>query len=152
SFRTRSGTTTDDLQTTAILTPNRWYHVAVVYDGATKSIYLDGQLDASKAYTSPVNTNTRPINFGANAESSNRLLTGQLDAVRFWSVARSITQIRADIDRDLYGDEPGLIGEWRFDEASGSVADDTSIGNHDGALVNMVQADRVNGIAFRTPP
>ncbi len=152
SFRTKSGNTVDDLVTTVDLVVGRWYHVAAVYDGATKLLYLDDQLHTSKAYSSPVNLNTVPIDFGANAASANKNLNGQLDTIRLWSVPRSLTQIKADIDRDLYGDEPGLLGEWRFDEASGSVAKDSSVGAHDGTLFNMTAADRVNGIGFRPPP
>jgi hypothetical protein len=152
SFRTRSGTSTDDLISTATLVTGRWYHVAVVYNGSTKLLYLDGALDASKAYTSPVNVNTLALNFGANAALTGRNLNGRLDTVRFWSVARSLTEVRADLGRDLHGDDPGLLGEWRFDESSGTVAEDSSSANRDGTLVNMVAADRVLGLDFRPPP
>lgn len=111
SFRTKSGSTVNDLVTTVNLATLRWYHIAVVYDGTTKYFYLDGQLQTSAAYSSPVNINALALNFGANAASPNRNFVGQLDTVRFWAVARTLTQIRADIDRDLYGDEPGLLGE-----------------------------------------
>src|SRR6185369_15327122 len=97
----------------------------------------DGVLDSSKAYTSAVNVNSLALNFGANAAASGRNLTGQLDNVRFWSIARSLTQIRADIDRYLQGDEPGLLGEWRFDEPTDTVAEDSSTANRDGTLFNM---------------
>ncbi len=72
--------------------------------------------------------------------------------MRFWSVARSLTQIRADLDRNLYGDESGLLGEWRFDEPAGIIAKDSSTASRDGTLFNTVPADRVLGIAFRPPP
>ncbi len=34
----------------------------------------------------------------------------------------------------LGGDEPGLVGYWRFDEGSGSIAHDET-GRHHGTLV-----------------
>src|SRR5262249_52038674 len=120
AFRTKNASAIDDLLSTTSLVTGRWYHLAVVYNGATKSLYLDGVLDASKVYTNTVNTNTFPLTFAASVAPSlkNLNFTGQLDNVRFWSIARSLTQIHADIDRYLYGDEPGLLGEWRFDEPS----------------------------------
>ena len=36
--------------------------------------------------------------------------------------------------RPLTGSEPGLIGYWRFDDGSGTIARDLT-GNHDGTLV-----------------
>lgn len=152
SFRTKSGNNTDDLISSTTLITGRWYHVAAVYSGATKVLYLDGTLDASKAYANPVNVNTLPLNFGANAGSGGKYLNGRLDLVRLWSVARSLTQVRVDLDRDLHGNEPGLLGEWRFDEPSGSLAEDSSTANRDGTLLNMVAADRVLGLASRPPP
>lgn len=152
SFRTKSGTSTDDLISTATLVTGRWYHVAAVYNGVTKLLYVDGALDASKAYASPVNVSTVALNFGANAALTGKNLNGRLDTVRFWSVARSFTEVRTDLDRDLNRDDPGLLGEWRFDESSGTVAEDSSSANRDGTLFNMVAADRVAGIAFRPPP
>ena len=45
------------------------YHVAAVFDGTQKRIYLDGVLDASTAYTSALVVNTFPVVIGGNALS-----------------------------------------------------------------------------------
>jgi hypothetical protein len=152
SFRTRSAGTFHEVISAANLANNVWVHIAGVYDGTNKFLYINGVLSASAPYSSVIDSTTFPLQFGNNAEAANRLFKGQLDTVRVWSTARTLPQIWADIDRDLRGNEAGLLGEWRFNEASGNTALDSSTGLRHGTLFNMVDADRVDGIQFRPPP
>ncbi len=50
NFRTKSNSGTDDLLSTANVVTGRWYHVAAVCNGATKTLYLDGVLDAFRKF------------------------------------------------------------------------------------------------------
>jgi hypothetical protein len=151
-FRTQSGNSTHDLAATLNLTPGRWYHLAAVYDGARKYLYIDGQLNNSVAYSATVNINTLPVAFGSNLQfSGQRNFKGTFDTIRIWASARTATEIAADFRLDLRGDEAGLLGEWRFNEPSGMVGLDSSIGQRHGTLRNMVEADRMNGSQFRFP-
>jgi len=43
-------------------------------------------------------------------------LNGQLDELRVWSVARTEKQIRDTMFTSLHGNEPGLVGYWRFED------------------------------------
>jgi hypothetical protein len=149
-FRTVSGNTTHDLAATMNLTPGLWYHLAAVYDGTRKYLYIDGQLNTSAAYSATVNINAIPVAFASNLQfAGQRNFKGTFDTTRIWASARTATEIAADFRRDLRGDEPGLLGEWRFNEPSGTVALDSSLGQRHGTLRNMVEADRVHGIQFR---
>jgi hypothetical protein len=152
SFRTRNGGTFHEVISTNNLTLNVWHHLVGVYDGTNKVLYIDGVFNASAPYALAIDTTTFFLNFGNNSEAANRNFKGQLDTVRVWSLARTLPQILADIDRDLRGNEAGLLGEWRFNEATGNVAVDSSLGQRNGTLFNMVDTDRVNGILFRPPP
>ncbi len=59
---------------------------------------------------------------------------GTIDEVRIWNYARSQTEIRRDMCRRLTGNEPGLVGYWRFDECSGNIAFDASGNGNHGTL------------------
>ena len=50
NFYTTGGTSLSSVQT---LTPGNWYHVACVYDGSKKSIYINGVENASLGVTVP---------------------------------------------------------------------------------------------------
>src|SRR5262249_2511891 len=142
-----------DLGSTDDLLPGRWYHIAGVYDGAQKRLYIDGVLDTSAAFTGSFLANNFPVVIGGNAESINRDFNGSIEDVRIWSVARSGADIDANKLRNLRGGENGLLGDWRFNEGTGSQAIDSSYGERHATLVTMTdERNRVAGLAFTTAP
>ena len=77
----------------------QWHHLAVVYDGTQKILYVDGQVDAQKAYSATVNTNNVSVRLGYNSEYSSGQYDGLLDDVRIFSRPLSsseVQQIRAE--------------------------------------------------------
>ena len=48
--------------------------------------------------------------------------------------ARTGAELTSTMHTRLRGDEPGLVGYWRFDEGAGVIAGDTSPSRNDGAL------------------
>ena len=60
-----------------------------------------------------------------------------MDEVCVWNVARTDQQIMASYNRPLVGNEAGLVGYWKFDDAVGSTtAADSVMGQpaHAGML------------------
>lgn len=117
AFRTKVG---DELHTLAgttasELTPGTWHHVAAVWDGTTKYLYIDGELDASTPWEGPPNGNAFRVMIGANEEFPERIFEGDIDDVRVWNTARSATQIAEGLRRRPLGSEAGLLGYWRFE-------------------------------------
>ncbi|MGH9856208.1 MAG: putative collagen-binding domain-containing protein, partial [Acidobacteriota bacterium] len=53
-----------DLQGTQNIADNNWHHVAVVYDGSVKQIYVDGDLDTQSNFTQSVLTNNLNVRLG----------------------------------------------------------------------------------------
>src|SRR5256885_12053249 len=52
----RSETGSAPLLSTARLKPNRWQHIAAVWDGSEKRIWIDGKLSGSSAFRSEEHT------------------------------------------------------------------------------------------------
>ncbi len=81
---------------------NQWIHIAAVYDAAdnTKSIYLDGELDAVQV-TAPgtISQSTHNVYIGARATMDNSgqeaFFDGQLDDVRLYDKALSQAEIQS---------------------------------------------------------
>ncbi len=115
-----------------------WHHVAVTRIQSTgqKRIYVDGNPDGEQSDDRYAFTNLdRHIRIGATADGTpNRCFYGALDEVRVWTLARTQTQIQADMSTPLRGNEPGLVAYWRFDEAAGQVAHDSTASRNDGRL------------------
>jgi hypothetical protein len=98
-----------------------WHHVAAVYDGQHKHLYINGELDASVAVSGSPALNTEPVWIGANSERLGRDFRGFMDEVRIWNHARTPGQIRDNLARTLTGFEAGLLTYYRFDESGGDT-------------------------------
>lgn len=117
----------------------QWHHIAGTWDGTNQAIYVDGNQDASRTYSGngQINSTDEPITIGRSIDFSGpgRYLSGQIDDVRIWNLARSQQDIRSTRFRRLQGNEAGLIAYWPMDEAIGSTAvPDVSGHSNDGTL------------------
>lgn len=114
---------------------NTWQRVVAVFipDTGVK-FYKNGQ-----SVTIPhigYDASDNNIAFGRNPGPWGEFFQGLIDEVRLWDVVRTESQIHGNMNRRLSGNEEGLIGYWRFDEASGDTARDYSKGGNHGILIN----------------
>jgi hypothetical protein len=115
------------------LAANTWHHVVGVYDGTNAIVYVNGVQDGiSKvgSITSTSNTNS----LGIGGRESN-FFKGQIDEVRIWNVARTQSDVQANMNRKLTGSEAGLVAYYDFDEPVGStIAHDRTANGNNGTL------------------
>ena len=133
----------DDFQGTISLNDGEWHHVAAVYDGVNKYIYVDGVLDAtaanphSGAALGKSTTRFGIIGDGSEATSyngsrNNRYYDGSISELRIWHSVKTDTELQTNMVRNsLNGTEPGLEAYYTFN--NGLVTDLTGNG-HDGEL------------------
>ncbi|MEM8896112.1 MAG: LamG domain-containing protein, partial [Bacteroidota bacterium] len=98
-FSTNSGGM-DDFYGVTVVNDDQWHHIAAVYDGVDKHIYVDGVLDGSR--TNPHNGNALGSNntrFGIigdgseassyNGSKNNVFYDGDISELRIWHTTRS---------------------------------------------------------------
>ena len=113
---------------------NQWYHIAGVREtaGASK-LYINGQLQATD--DSPVTTpSTSADALTIGYAGFHTYHKGQIDEVRIWNVARTQSEIQANMNNKLTGNETGLVGYWDFNEGTGSIAYDQSGNGHNASI------------------
>ncbi|MCP5096231.1 MAG: LamG domain-containing protein, partial [Chloroflexi bacterium] len=142
SFGT-SGLSNGDMCSNATFDDGQWHHVVAVYDGSTKSLYVDGALDKSEAVTGSINTNDYPVMIGNNAQKMSRYFDGLIDEVRIYDKALSADEITA-----LALASP--LASWSFEEGSGTTAVDVTGNGHDGTLNGQIawSTDTENGSSY----
>lgn len=123
--------------TTSYPTDGTWMHVAGTYDGVNTRIYINGKLEATTAYGTPISSSTKDLLIGDDPNRIDARFRGSIDEVRLWNAALSEEQIRANMCRKLTGSEVSLIGYWRFDEKSGILVTDESVNGNNGTITNM---------------
>jgi len=128
SQQPKSGSTS--IQSRANLDLNTWYHIAGVFKGGQYlKLYVNGVLNATKSTTvTRIPKGIWPTYIGAYDCYP---FDGLIDEVKVYSKALSAEEIRQDY---LAGDK---VGEWKFDEGAGGIANDTSDYGFDGTLLNM---------------
>ena len=149
---------------------NQWTHIAVVRSGNTVRLYMDNVFRGSGTFSHSLN-NSAPLRLGKDECSDfpwARHFHGSLDEVRLWNVARSTTEIAANKDNALLGNETGLTAYYTF--CSGNVGannaglttlTDKTSNSNDGTLTNFslngstsnwAQGEIAGGCAPIAPP
>lgn len=90
----KTSTGVADLDGSAPIELNRYYHVAVLYTGYSMELYVDGFLDTFKDFSGAIQPSTRPITIGRmdNTETLYSL-RGSVDEFKLWDKEISIPQI-----------------------------------------------------------
>ncbi len=116
---TASGFVTD----ITLVERDRWYHVVGVYDSVddTYAIYLDGELHKTGSY-GLVDQSANYLSVGSRTGLSTERYNGTIDDLRIYNY---------ELDAEEVAELHGLIGHWKFDEATGTIAaDSTAFGNN----------------------
>jgi len=79
---------------------SEWHHVAAVYDGARKVVYLDGEPIGTTGSTGLIETSTGRLLLGAGRDLSTptHLLVGKIDDARIHNVALAQIEIQATME------------------------------------------------------
>jgi hypothetical protein len=116
-----------------------WTHVAVTYDGANRLHYVNGELAATFAETGLLPSNDAAFRIGSDV-AWQFSPDGAIDEVRLWSVARTLSQIRANLNQRITAAQAGLVAVWALDGNANDI-----IGARDGAVGGA-------GVGFLTFP
>jgi len=119
-----------------------WVHIAATREKSTGTlrVMVNGVLDGARTVTAQTRSLTAPIyvTLGANIIDGH-YWSGIMDEVRMWNVVRTPAEITSTMHKTLVGNEPGLVGYWKFDEGSGNTSADSSPTKLDATLISAPQ-------------
>jgi hypothetical protein len=104
---------------------HRWHHYAASFDGEALRLFIDGRLVGDSPKRGMADLGEGDLCFGCLA-SGGEPWTGYIADVTVWGEALPAPRIAAQIERELQGDEKGLVGFWPLDEGQGETAHDVS--------------------------
>lgn len=137
------------LEGSTLVLDGSWHHVACLRDAESgrKRIYVDGKLDFASAPVSFADL-SYPDAGGLASGAVARLVigadghdagapdfAGELDELRLWSKALSVSQILSRFDRAMPSAPSGLAAWYRFEEGAGPNAGATASPGAPSALV-----------------
>ncbi|RYU75823.1 LamG-like jellyroll fold domain-containing protein, partial [Hymenobacter persicinus] len=133
AFSTQTGPNT--------VTANEWHYVGVTYNGATLTIFLDGE-SVGSASASGIPAATR-VNFVGNiAAAASNNFPGDIDEVSQWNRALGQIEFRRMRHLTLTGTELNLVSYMQFNDAGTTTLDVIS-----NAVGTLTGATRVTSTA-----
>jgi hypothetical protein len=114
-----------------------WTHIAVTYDGGFAIMYINGVQVAQANGTGPLVSLGAVARIGAGDTapgSANERWNGLLDEVRFWSVARTPTEIQSTMFQAITS-APNLTANYHLE---GNGLDSSGNGNHGAPIASPV--------------
>ncbi|MBF8149275.1 T9SS type A sorting domain-containing protein [Winogradskyella sp. F6397] len=90
---------------------NQWHHIAVTYNGAVVSIYIDGVLDNTSEVTAPIATDASFFIAAAGKNTPVQHFKGHIDEVRIWSTFLTEDQLRFIMNQEIANDSGQVIGK-----------------------------------------
>lgn len=115
------------LQSTSTVATGQWVHLAASRAAATGElrVFVNGTLEGSSV-SSNRGALDAPPTIAIGGAHLIRNFIGEIDEVRLWSVVRSAEQIRTTLRQRLDGNDPGLVGYFRFEDRGSETTEDTS--------------------------
>jgi hypothetical protein len=149
-----TGTGTNSIRTTnTSWTADTWYHFAATISGTTGTIYINGVRNSSGSVDVP-SVNASTLSFGGSLDAGT-YPNITMDDVRLYSRAITSSEVsrlyqqgsakRASVNTT------GLVGWWRFNEGSGTLARDDSGKANNGTLTGgpvWTTGKYGNGLSF----
>lgn len=92
-WQTVSPTATNQFDSTGVVTPGAWTHIAIRFQANNQTIFINGQASGSATFTGTPVTNNDPLQIGADQGAANREFNGDIDEVRVFDAALSDAQM-----------------------------------------------------------
>lgn len=99
---------------------NRWYHIALVYNGTTVALYVDGQKDLDTDKVAGQTFTLGDVLHICSSGGAWFVNAAMLHEMRVWKIARTPSQLK-EFEYGVSPKTPGLLHYWKMDEGQGGI-------------------------------
>jgi hypothetical protein len=111
SFNWNNG---NSITSTYPISVNRWYHIAVTFNGTSYNLYIDGiAVQTSVSGSNPLQNSAVDFIVGAMAQNNItpfNYFNGWMDELRIWNVELTVNQIRQMMNQEIINDGGNVKG------------------------------------------
>ncbi|WP_316790812.1 MBG domain-containing protein [Pedobacter frigoris] len=94
---------------------NQWYHIAFVMTGSNTEIFVNGASIGVTGSTMRTASTGLTFKLAQSQTGSTELFQGEIDEVRVWNTARTLTEIANNRSTPVANNSTGLIGYYKID-------------------------------------
>ncbi|MEQ9064139.1 MAG: LamG-like jellyroll fold domain-containing protein [Vicingaceae bacterium] len=127
-----------EIQTSALMSTNIWYHVAGTFDGSSMKVFLNGKQVGSLTQSGSITATTVPMKIGNIARpSTSRFFNGQIDEVRVWNEALPEATLKEYMCQFIDTAHPyynKLIAYYNINNGGGTSVTDVSGNSQTGTV------------------
>lgn len=126
-FGRGNGTVSALASSDGVLPVREWVNVCVSQTGTAVRYFFNGVFDSQKVIDTTIGDDGQEVRIGIS-HSGGRDFGGFMDDIRIYNRGLSDAEVASLADRQGFAE--GRVGQWRFDESSGSVLDTSAWGNN----------------------
>ena len=137
---TKFGTT--DWSWNYITSIGKWEHIAWVAQNNIVELFVNGVSQGTKSLSNP-----KLYWKYIGRSNGNLTIDGKIDELRIWNDARTVTEIKSNIFKELDGNEANLTAYYKMSDGSGTTLTDNSTNSYNGTMTYMNDTDWVDSYA-----
>ena len=111
----------------------KWEHVAWTYESNLVNVYVNGESLGTTFSRGPLANGA--ILYWNIIGKSVRSINGELDEIRIWNDKRTSSEIKANMFKELSGNENGLVAYYKMTNGSGTTVTDNSSNSNSGTCL-----------------
>jgi hypothetical protein len=150
NIRINDNTGSQGVGTGITVNDGNWHHVTAVNNGVNTKVYVDGTLVATRIGAFPNNQNgSNSFGVVSNNGTYGNYFSGNIDQTLIYNRELSQTEVVNLYNAGFGTASPntnGLVARWEFDEASGTVANDSSGNNCNISFANSPLWDNLGKV------
>jgi len=114
----------------------KWEHVAWVAKNNTVELFVNGVSQGTKSLSNP------KLYWKYIGKSTGSLtIDGKIDELRIWNDARTATEIKSNMFKELEGNESNLKAYYKMSDGSGTTLTDNSTNSYNGSMVGGMNSN-----------
>jgi hypothetical protein len=137
-----------ETSTDPVMNTNQWYHVAAVVDDGTVRLYINGNQQATRAYSGTPSNGDATLTVGESAGFPGRVWNGVLDEIRIWNLARTANEIADNQTTEFTGNEAGLVLYAPLEEGTGLTTANLSNSSCGGTFNDLTENAWTDGYSI----
>jgi hypothetical protein len=118
------------LISSTLFNTEKWYNIAITFDGSTYTMYLDGVKDAELSGSTGTTFQRMELGMSWTGYPAQQYFDGRIAEIRLWNRALTTSELKIGLC-SVDPESEGLIAYWKLNEGEGYIFKDATQSGYD---------------------